>query len=187
MADTKALLKQTEDHMKATIEATKREFSVIRTGRANPTILDRVMVEYYGDMVPVKNVATISAPEPRMLVIKPFDRNVLPAVRKAIQASDLGLNPLVEADLLRVPLPALTAERRRDLVKEVSKKTEEKKVELRNHRRDVIEEVRKQEKAHEVSEDDLRRFTDQVQKLLDTYVAELEKVQKAKEAELLET
>jgi ribosome recycling factor len=184
---TKETLKTMEDHMKEAIEAAKRDFAIIRTGRANPSILDRVMVEYYGDHVPVRNVATISAPEPRLLVLKPFDRTTAPAIRKAIQSSDLGLNPLVDGDLIRVPLPALTEERRRELVKEVNKKTEEKKVELRNARRDAIEEMRKLEKSHEVSEDELRRFQEQAQKLTDTYTAELDKLQKAKDKELMET
>lgn len=184
---TKDTLKTMEERMKEAIEAAKREFAVIRTGRANPSLLDRVLVEYYGDHVPVRNVATISAPEPRMLVVKPFDRNTGPAIRKAIQASDLGLNPNLEGEIIRVPLPALTEERRRDLVKEVNKKTEEKKVELRNARRDAIEEMRKLEKSHQVSEDELRRFQDQAQKLTDSYSVKLDELQKAKDKELMET
>jgi ribosome recycling factor len=183
---TKDLLKKMEERMKEAVEAAKREFATIRTGRATPAILDRVLVEYYGDMVPVRNVATISAPEPRMLVIKPFERTMGGAIRKAIQASDLGLNPSLEAEIVRVPLPSLTEERRKELVKEVNKKTEEKKVEVRNVRRDIIEEMRKLEKSHQVSEDNLRRFTDQAQKLTDNYCAELDKLQKTKDQELME-
>jgi ribosome recycling factor len=183
---TKDILKGMEDLMKEAIEAAKREFATIRTGRANPSLLDRVLVEYYGDHVPVRNVATISAPEPRMLVVKPFDRTTAPAIRKAIQASDLGLNPNLDGDLIRVPLPVLTEERRRELVKDVNKKTEEKKVELRNARRDAIEEMRKLEKAHQVSEDELRRFQEQAQKVTDAYAVEMEKLQKAKDKELME-
>jgi ribosome recycling factor len=184
---TKELLRQTESQMKSVVEAAKKEFATIRTGRANPSLLDRVLVEYYGDQVPVRHVATVTAPEPRLLVIKPFDRTITPAIRKALQASDLGLNPLVEADIIRLPLPALTEERRRELVKEVHKKTEEKKVEVRNCRRDAIEEMRKLEKSHQISEDDLRRFQEEVQKLTDKHSKELEDLQKVKEAELLET
>jgi len=183
----KDLLKRTEEQMKAGIESAKREFATIRTGRANPSLLDRVMVEYYGDLVPVRHVATVTAPEPRLLVIKPFDRATLPAIRKALQASDLGLNPLAETDILRVPLPPLTEERRRELVKEVNKKSEEKKVEIRNFRRDAIEEMRKLEKSHQVSEDTLRRFQEEVQKLTDKYILEMEKLQKTKDQELMET
>ena len=182
----KDIIRRTEASMKESIEAARREFATIRTGRANPTLLDRVMVEYYGDHVPVRHVANVTAPEPRLLVIRPFDKTTLPAIRKALQASDLGLNPLVEAELIRLPLPALTEERRRELAKEVSKKTEEKKIEVRNHRRDAIEEMRKLEKSHQISEDELRRFQEQVQKLTDNHIQELDKVQKAKEAEVLE-
>jgi len=183
----KNLLKHSEDRMKEVVEAAKREFATIRTGRANPALLDRVMVDYYGDLMPVRHVANVTAPEPRLLVVKPFDPTTGAAIRKALQASDLGLNPLVEGDIIRIPLPSLTEERRRELVKEVHKKTEEKKVEVRNIRRDAIEEVRKQQKAHEISEDEQHRFQDQEQKLTDHHIAELEKVQKAKEAELMET
>jgi len=183
----KELLKQSEEKMKAALEAAHREFATIRTGRANPTLLDRVMVEYYGDQVPVRHIANVTAPEPRLLMIKPFDPNTTGAIRKALQASDLGLNPLVEQDIIRLPLPALTEERRKELVKEVHKKTEEKKVEIRNFRRDAIEAMRKKEKEHEISEDLLRRFQDSIQKLTDQYIAESDKLQKAKEAELMET
>ncbi len=183
----KDLLKRSEDKMKEALEAARREFATIRTGRANPSLLDRVQVDYYGDQVPVRHIATVTAPEPRLLVIRPFDPATAGAIRKALQASDLGLNPLVEADLIRLPLPPLTEERRRELVKEVNKKSEEKKVEIRNVRRDAIEEMRKLEKIHKISEDDLRRFQEQAQKLTDNYTRELEKVQKAKDEELLET
>ncbi|NIM04618.1 MAG: ribosome recycling factor [Armatimonadetes bacterium] len=183
---SKDLLKRTKKQMEAALEAAKRESTAIRTGRANPSLLDRVMVEYYGDMVPVRHIATVTAPEPRLLVIKPFDPSTTPAVRKALQGSDLGVNPLVEADIIRLPLPVLTEERRRELVKEVHKKTEEKKVEVRNSRREAIDEMRKLEKTHKISEDELRYFQEQVQKLTDAHIQELEELQEKKEEELLE-
>jgi len=181
------LLRRSEERMKETLEEARREFATIRTGRANPALLDRVMVEYYGDMVPVRHISTVTAPEPRLLVIRPFDRASVGAIRKALLASDLGLNPSTESDLIRLPLPPLTEERRRELVKEVNRKSEEKKVAVRNIRREAIEEMRKQEKAHQISEDDLHRFQEEVQKLTDNYIHELEKLQKAKDEELLET
>jgi len=183
----KDLLKAAEEKMQGAVEAMTKEFATIRTGRANPALLDRVLVEYYGDMVPVRHVATVTAPEPRLLVIRPFDPSTTPAVKKALQASDLGLNPLAEADIIRVPLPALTEERRRELVKEVHKNTEEKKVEVRNYRREAIEEIRKQEKSHDATEDDVRRFQDQIQKLTDSYIEKLEELEKSKSEELMET
>lgn len=172
--------------MRAAIEHTRAELASIRTGRANPALLDKIMVDYYGTNVPINQVANISAPEARLLVIAPWDKSMVPEIQKAITSSDLGLNPSGDGTVLRIPLPALTEERRKDLVKVVGKKTEEGKIALRNVRREAIEELRKREKSHEISEDDLHRVQDEVQKLTDEFVAELEELQTAKEEELME-
>jgi len=172
--------------MKAAIEHTRAEFASIRTGRANPALLDKITVNYYGTNVPVNQVANISAPEPRLLVIAPWDKSMVPEIQKAITSSDLGLNPSSDGNLLRVPLPALTEERRKELVKVVGKKTEEGKVAIRNIRREAIEELRKREKKHEISEDDLHRAQDEVQRVTDEFVVELDELHAAKEEELME-
>jgi len=179
-------LLETRHKMKAAIEHTQAEFASIRTGRANPALLDKITVNYYGTNVPVNQVANISAPEPRLLVIAPWDKSMVPEIQKAITSSDLGLNPSSDGSLLRIPLPALTEERRKDLVKVVGKKTEEGKIAIRNIRREAIEELRKREKKHEISEDDLHRVQDEVQKLTDEFVAELDELHSAKEEELME-
>jgi len=175
-----------ESKMQHALEASRRDFATIRTGRANPGILDKIMVEAYGQHLPLNQVATIAAPEPRLLVVSPWDKTLLGAIRNAITRSDLGLNPLPDPNILRIPLPPLTEERRKELAKMVSKKTEEAKVAVRNVRRDAIEELRKMEKAHEISEDDLKRAQEQVQKLTDKYILELDRVHDAKVAEIME-
>lgn len=179
-------LLETRHKMKAAIDHTRAELASVRTGRANPALLDKIMVNYYGTMVPVNQVANISAPEPRLLVIAPWDKSMVPEIQKAITSSDLGLNPSSDGSLLRIPLPALTEERRKDLVKVVGKKTEAGKIAIRNIRREAIEELRKREKKHEISEDDLHRVQDEVQKLTDEFVAELDELHSAKEEELME-
>lgn len=182
----RTMIKQAEERMRAVVDATQRDFAQIRTSRPTPALLDRVMVDYYGSMVPVKQVGTISAPDPRQLVISVWDPQLVPAVRKALQASDLRVNPVVEGNVVRVPLPPLTEERRKELVKLVGRKTEEGKVAVRNARRDTVEALRKMEKAHEISEDDLRRFQERVQELTDTHIEELDDLYEAKERELME-
>lgn len=179
-------LLETRHKMKAAIEHTRAEFASIRTGRANPALLDKITVNYYGTNVPVNQVANISAPEPRLLVIAPWDKSMVPEIQKAITSSDLGLNPSSDGSLLRIPLPALTEERRKDLVKVVGKKTEEGKIAIRNIRREAIEELRKREKKHEISEDDLHRVQDEVQKVTDEFVTQLDEFHSAKEEELME-
>jgi ribosome recycling factor len=180
------LMKETDSHMLESIDAVKREFGLIRTGRANPAILDRIRVEYYGQMVPVKQVATISAPEPRLLVISPWDKQMAKPVVDAITSSDLGLNPQSDGNIIRVPLPQLTTERRKELAKMVARKTEEGRVSIRNARRDAVERLRKMQKSGEISEDDLRRFQDQVQKITDGHIKQLDSVESDKEREIME-
>lgn len=172
--------------MKAAVDHTRAELASIRTGRANPALLDKVTVNYYGTMLPVNQVANISAPEPRLLVVAPWDKSMVPEIQKAITTSDLNLNPSSDGAVLRIPLPTLTEERRKDLVKVVGKKTEEGKVAIRNVRREGIEELRKREKKHEISEDDLHRVQDEVQQLTDDFVAQLDELRIAKEEELME-
>jgi ribosome recycling factor len=180
------LLRETDRRMLEAIEAVKHEFSLIRTGRANPSVLDRIRVEYYGQMVPIKQVATISAPEPRLLVISPWDKQMTKLVIDAITSSDLGLNPNSDGSVVRVPLPQLTTERRKELAKIVARKTEEGKVEVRNVRRDTVEKLRAMEKDGTISEDDLRRFQDQVQKVTDGHIEQLDGQHASKEREILE-
>lgn len=181
------LLKEMDHRMLEGIEAVKHEFSLIRTGRANPAVLDRIRVEYYGQTVPIKQVATISAPEPRLLMIQPWDKQMAKPVIDAITSSDLGLNPNSDGNVIRVPLPQLTTERRKELAKIVARKTEEGKVALRNVRRDTVEKLRGMQKAGTISEDDLRRFQEQVQKVTDGHVEQLDAAEKTKEREILES
>jgi len=180
------LIKDADQHMVQALEALKRECSLIRTGRANPAILDRVTIEHYGSQAPIKQVATIGAPEPRLLTITPWDKAVIKKIIDAITSSDLGLNPMSDGNLIRVPLPQLTTERRKDLAKLVAKKAEEGRVSVRNLRRDVIEKLRARQKDGAISEDDLRRHQEQVQKITDAHIEQIAVVEKAKEREVME-
>jgi ribosome recycling factor len=180
------LLKEMDVHMLETIDAAKREFAMIRTGRANPAILDRVLVEYYGEKVPIKQVGTISAPEPRLLMISPWDKQMIKPIIGAITSSELGLNPNADGNVIRVPLPQLTTERRKELARMVGRKTEEGKVGLRNIRRDAVEKLRAMQKDGTISEDDLRRFQDQVQKVTNAHIEQLDGLHAAKEREIME-
>ncbi|MBA7598318.1 Ribosome-recycling factor [subsurface metagenome] len=182
----KEILKDSEAKMKKTVELLAGEFARIRTSRANPALLEGIKVNYYGVPTPLKQIASIGVPDPRSLVIQPWDKNALGAIEKAIQASDLGLNPNVEANLIRISIPALTEERRKDLVKLVSRLTEENRVSVRNIRREAIEQFKKKEKDSEISEDDMHRGQKQVQELTDRYVEELDELFAKKEKEILE-
>jgi len=180
------LMKETDRRMLEAIDAVKHEFELIRTGRANPAILDRIRVEYYGQMVPIKQVGTVTAPEPRLLMIQPWDKQTIKPIMDAITSSDLGLNPVNDGNVIRVPLPQLTTERRQELAKLVARKTEEGRVSIRNVRRETVDKLRSMEKTSDISEDDLRRFQDQVQKVTDGHIEQLEKVETAKEKEIRE-
>jgi ribosome recycling factor len=182
----KDILQDAEHRMKQAIEATRKELNNIRTGRANVGILDHVMVSAYGAEMPVNQVATITIPEPRQILISPFDRNTLGAIEKAIQKSDLGLNPNNDGIGIRLNIPPMTEERRKEMVKKTHQEVEHGRVAVRNVRRDANEHLQRKQKAHEMSEDELKRAQEQVQKLTDRCVAELDQVQKAKEAELME-
>jgi len=175
-----------EAKMQKTIETLRKEYSTLRAGRANPSLLDRVMVDYYGTPTPVKQVAAIAAPEPRIITIKPFEKNMLVQIEKAIQKSDLGLNPNNDGAIVRLSIPQLTNERRVELCKVVSKKAEENKVAIRNLRRDANESVKKLEKDKTITEDEVKKAQENIQKLTDKYIKEIDMVMAAKEREIME-
>jgi ribosome recycling factor len=175
-----------EHRMQQAVEALRHELSTIRTGRASPALVERLQIEYYGSPTPLQQLAAIHAPDARTLVIQPWDRKALGDIEKSIQKSDLGLNPTNDGTLIRIIIPALTEERRKEMVKVLRKKVDEAKIAVRNVRRDAHDHLREQEKAKTISEDDLKRSTDRLQKLTDRYTDELDKVGQAKEKEILE-
>lgn len=182
------LLKETEERMKKSVEATRHEFSLVRTGRANPAILEHVQVEAYGSTMPLNQVAAVSVPDPRQLLITPYDRTLLNAIEKGIMKSDVNITPNNDGTGIRLNIPALNEERRKDLIKQVHKKAEDGRVAVRNIRHDAVKKLQNQKKAKEnpISEDEERRGEEQVKKLVDKYVAEIDVITKAKEAEMLE-
>lgn len=171
---------------KASIEHFKQDLLKLRTGRANSSMLDVVQVEYYGSYVPLKQIAMLNAPEPRLLTVQVYDASASEAVEKAIKHADLGFNPSREGNLIRIPVPALTEERRRELIKKLHKMGEEAKVVVRNLRRDSIDALKKSQKDGKVSEDESRRGQDQIQKVTDKYTAEIETLLGLKEKEMME-
>lgn len=175
-----------EARMKQVITSTTNTFSTIRTGRANPSLLDRIVVNYYNTPTPLNQLASISAPEPRMLLIQPWDKTVIKEIEKAIMASDLGLTPNSDGNVIRIGIPQLTEERRKQLVKVVKKESEDHRIAIRNIRRDMNEEIKTLEKNSEITEDESRRYLDEVQKLTDKYIAEIDRLAEAKEKEILE-
>ena len=179
------LFADAEHRMRGAVEALQRELQTLRTGRASPTLVERLPVEYYGTATPLQNIAAIHVTDARTLTIQPWDRKALNDIEKAIQKSDLGLNPNNDGQVIRIVVPALTEERRKDLVKVLHKKVDESKVAVRNIRRDAHDHLRDQEKKKEISADDLKRDTDRLQKLTDRYIVELEKVGSSKEQEIL--
>lgn len=180
------VIRQTKEKMQRSIEATEREFSTVRTGRATPALLDRVKVEYYGSEMPVNQVATVSVPEARQLVIAPWDKAVLPAIQKAIHASDLGLTPNSDGQVIRLEIPTLTEERRKELTKVVHTKAEEGKIAIRNLRRDANDTLDKMEKQSQLSEDDVERGKKEIQKLTDEFIAKVDELTEKKVAEIME-
>jgi ribosome recycling factor len=179
-------LRDTEVRMKSTIHALEDDLAGIRTGRASPALVDKLMVEYYGTQTPLKQLATISAPEPQLIAIRPFDPGSISAIEKAIQTSDLGLTPSNDGKLIRLVIPSLTEERRQELVKVVSKRLEESKVSLRNIRRDALNDLRDFEKEKMISEDDFHRGKDDLQKLTNRYTDEVDEIGERKEQEIME-
>lgn len=178
-------VKTYEAKMKKAVEATAAEFGRLRTGRANPSLLDTVRVDYYGAMTPLKQLATISAPEPRMMVIQPFDVTAVAAIGQAIQSADLGLTPIVEGKMVRVPVPSLSKERREDLVKVVKKVAEDGRVSIRTARREGNDEIKKLEKDKKISEDDRKKAEDMMQKVTDAQSKAIDELAATKEKELL--
>jgi len=175
-----------EKRMQKAAEALSRELAAIRGGRARTSLVDHVKVEYYGSTMPLNQLATVSAPEARLLTIQPWDRQALTAIEKAIQKSDLGLNPSNDGHIIRLTIPPLTEERRKDLVRVVHKKVEEGRVAVRNVRRDCLEELRRLEREEHVSEDDERRAQEKLQKLTDHHIEDVDRLGQEKETELLE-
>jgi len=175
-----------ESRMEKTVAALRRELATLRAGRAAPALLDKITVEYYGSATPVSQLANISVPEPRLLVIQPWDKKAMAEIERAILKSDLGLTPNNDGSVIRLAIPQLTEERRRELVKVVKKKAEESRVAVRNIRREVNEELKRSEKNGELTEDELRKLQDSMQKQTDKYIEEIEKVLAAKEKEIMD-
>jgi ribosome recycling factor len=180
------LLQDARERMGKSVESTAHEFATVRTGRASPALLDRIMVDYYGAMTPLRQLATISAPEARLLTVQPYDKSSIKAIEKAINESDVGLNPSNDGNLVRLVVPELTEERRRELVKVVRHLAEEGRVAIRNVRRDVMHDLRDLKSEGEAGEDDERRAEAELQKLTDARVSELDALLKTKEEEILE-
>ncbi len=180
-----AKLEQFNSKMVKTIDNLKEDYSTIRAGRANPHLLDKLRVDYYGQPSAIQSVANISVPEPRVIQIQPWESKLIKEIEKAIINSDLGLNPSNDGKVIRLVFPELTEERRKDLVKDVKKKSENAKVAVRNIRRDANELFKKQNKASEISEDEFKGLEDSVQKLTDRYVAEIDKITEDKSKEIL--
>ena len=181
-----ALFKDTGGRMARSIEAFKKDLGKIRTGRASFSLLDGIKVDYYGTPTPLPQVGTLSVPESRMITVTPWDAKMVGPIEKAIQASGLGLNPSNDGKMVRIPIPPLTEERRKDLVKVVKKMAEDARISVRNIRRESLEKVKDREKKKEISEDEMKRWQDRVQKETDRYVKKIDEILKAKEQEIME-
>ena len=175
-----------ESRMEKTVNSLKEEFKTIRTGRASASLFDRVRVDYYGTPTPLAQVGTISIPEARLVVISPFDKGIIKEIEKAIQKAELGLNPSNDGKVIRINIPPLTADRRKELVKQAKTVAENYRTTIRNIRRDGNDELKKQQKASEITEDQLKSETDKLQKLTDKYIDEINKLYEAKEKEIME-
>ncbi len=182
----KEIYSEAEERMGKSIDVLKKEFASIRAGRANPAILDKIRVDYYGVPTPINQMANISVPEPRLLLVQPWDKSVIGNIERAILKSDLGLNPNNDGSVIRISIPQLTEERRKDLVKMVKKKSEDFRVEMRNIRRDANDQIKMFEKEGEISEDDARKGTEKIQELTDKYVEKINQILENKEMEIME-
>lgn len=180
------LAAESEQKMQKAVEVLRRDYASLRAGRANPALLERVMVDYYGTPTPINQVGNIGVPEPRMLVVQPWDKTIIPAIEKAILKSDLGVTPNSDGNVIRIVIPQLTQERRKELAKVVKKKAEEARVAVRNIRRDFNDRLKAMEKRAEISEDDMRRQQDSLQKTTDNYIKMIDKTAEAKEQEIME-
>ena len=181
-----AIFTQLQKEMDNSVVALRKELAKLRTGRASTALLENIMVEYYGASTPLNQLSTLSAPEARLLVIQPFDRSAMGEIEKAILKSDLGLTPNNDGKVIRIPIPQLTEERRKDLVKHVKKVAEEYRVSVRNHRRVAIEHLKEAEKKKELTADDAKHGQERVQKVTDDFIGRIDKVVKAKEEEVME-
>jgi ribosome recycling factor len=181
-----ASLQKAKQRMDGALDALRREFAGVRTGKASPALLDTVRVEAYGSKVPLNQVGTVSAPEPRLLTIQPWDRSLMKAIERGLLEADLGLNPSNDGQIIRIPIPALTEERRREFVRMLHKLAEEARVAVRHARKEANDEVKHRQKDEGLSEDDIRREQGEVQKLTDQYIAKVEEMLKHKEAEVME-
>jgi len=179
------LLSETESNMKKTVEVVNKDFGSLRAGRATPSLLEKIAVNYYGTPTPINQMANISAPEARLLVIQPWDKTAMPDIEKAIMKSDLGITPMSDGNIIRLAIPQLTKERRAELVKVIKKKAEEGRVAVRNLRRDANDNLKTQQKNGDMSEDEQRRLQDEVQKLTDKYIKEIDELLAAKEKEIM--
>lgn len=182
----KEIQKQLQDKMNKTIEALKYDYTSIRAGRANAQMLDKIRVDYYGTPTPINQIGAVSVPEPRTIMISPWDKSAMTEIEKAIRNSDLGLNPTNDGNVIRLSVPALTEERRKELAKQVHKVAEEFKVRLRNERRDANDKLKKMEKDGNITEDELKKGQEEVQKITDKFIKEIDAVAKAKEADIME-
>lgn len=172
--------------MEKAVDATRREFASVRTGKATPALLDMIRVEAYGAKVPLNQVGTVSAPEPRLLTIQPWDKSLIGEIEKAIRTSELGLNPANDGNVIRIPIPPLTEERRREFVRVLHKLAEEGRIAVRHARQEANKEIKRQQQENEIGEDDARRLTDEVQKITDEYIARIDQLLAAKEQEVME-
>lgn len=179
------VFKKTREKMNKCLDALERDYKAVRAGRANPAVLDRVTVDYYGAATPINQVAAISVPEPRMLMIQPWDASILRDIEKAINTSDIGINPNNDGKVIRLVFPPLTEERRKELVKDISKRGEEAKVAVRNIRRDAMDDIKKLKKNNEITEDDLKDGEKELQDITNDFTKEIDKMEKAKETEIL--
>jgi len=183
---SESLIKETEGHMQKTLEATKRELASVRTGKATTALLDNIRVEYYGSMVPLRQVANVAAPEPRLLTVQAYDKSIVPVIEKAIRTSELGLNPSSDGSLIRIPIPTLTEERRKDLVKLVRGMVEHGRVAVRNVRHHSNDRLKHMEKEGEITEDEHKRDAKRIQDMTDAHIKKLDEILKAKEGEIME-
>lgn len=181
----KQVIASTKERMEKAVQALSRELATIRAGRANASLLDKVSVDYYGAPTPINQLAGVSVPEARLLVIQPYDKTILGEIEKAILKADLGLNPSNDGSIIRIAIPALTEERRKELVKQVKKEAEESKVAVRNIRRDANDDLKKLEKNNEITEDEQRGYSEDVQKLTDAHIQKIDEVAKDKEKDIM--
>ena len=183
---TMPTIKEMKAQMDAAVDAMRREFSGVRTGKATPNLLDTVRVEAYGSKVPLNQVATVNTPEPRMILVQPWDKTLINDIEKGIMTADLGLNPSNDGNLIRVPIPPLSEERRKDMVKLLHKMAEEGKISIRHARQEGNKTVKQREHDHDISEDEARRQLDEIQEITDQYITKIDEMMKKKEEEIME-